>query len=458
MKKIFNSKKVGKTLYTAFMAVDTALYRNFRASDLSFSAGRRRQSPRTGYVHFFRGDEAASDTIPLYENFCFALSLFEQKKADCALEAKDLLARLFAFQTLEGNFPLYLHDFPRCYDGCQGLKIGPILIRILKEFGPILSEEEKKSLRSGLERIVQFAQKRPLEPMWALRLSALVYELWQTPFSVPTLDFSFLSQAELWEYAVTLQWACPLFLPFFHAGLNRFMGPSYGETAQGLQLASSLLDWAAAPDKNAQDASLQLQLPALKQVHLTDQTPPLEWDVKETPESSLWLWKGGEIPSTLTSLLRMVWKEKEKVHSLVLPPSSFTWRAEIQDHRVEMLIYLPPLQEMGREDLFEVAFFVDASPEIALFIEGQKGTLFHLQDRVSIETASQKITLRFEQIEGEAQFCGHLFRSNRPGQLSLSGPLKYEAYDWKIGLRTLRRSAPCTLRIEMEVSNAPGSF
>lgn len=433
------------------LSIDDPILRSPRPSDLSLVAGRKRQSPRTGYVHFFRGDEAAADTIPLYENFCFALSLFEQKKTDCALEAKDLLARLFAFQTPEGNFPIYLHDFPRCYDGCQGLKIGPVLLRILKEFGLILSEEEKLKIRTSLEKILLFAKQRPLDPMWDLRLKALSHALSGEPLTPPSIDLSHRSLADLWEWAVSLQWSEPLSIPFFHPGLHRFTGPSYGEASEGREPARSLLDWKMAPENNLENSSLPLFLPALKHLFLAEKIPPSTWDVKEEEKSSLWVWKEGTIPPEMTYLLRMLWKGSGSIHSLVVPPASFEWSAAIEANRVEMLVTLSSLPEMGREDLFEFSLFVDASPDISLAVDGKGGSLFYLNDLVSIQSETGQIALRFELVEGEANFCGHLLRSNRPRQLSLSGPLKYEAYDWKIALRTLRRSTPCKLRVAMEV-------
>src|SRR3990167_7288503 len=100
------------------------LKKQLRPIDLAVTAGRKRQSPRTGFVHM-HPDEAASDTIPIYENFCFVLALFRQKTAESVSEAKQLLERLLCFQTSNGNFPLYIHDYPRCWDLLLPLKLGP---------------------------------------------------------------------------------------------------------------------------------------------------------------------------------------------------------------------------------------------------------------------------------------------------------------------------------------------
>ena len=54
--------------------------------------------------------------------------------------------------------------------------------------------------------------------------------------------------------------------------------------------------------------------------------------------------------------------------------------------------------------------------------------------------------LRFSLVEGEGDFCGHIYRSNRPNQRLTAN---HESFDWKIGLRTLRRSEKCILSIEI---------
>ena len=69
-------------------------------------------NPRTGFIHFHYSDETAFDTIPLYENACYILSLFRSHNAENILEAKELLRRLLHFQTEGGGFPTYLHEYP----------------------------------------------------------------------------------------------------------------------------------------------------------------------------------------------------------------------------------------------------------------------------------------------------------------------------------------------------------
>ena len=70
-----------------------------RTIDLAYSAGKNRQSPRTGLVH---GEGLFADTISIYDNFCYAYALLCQKRAETVIEAKSILTRLFSFQTGAG--------------------------------------------------------------------------------------------------------------------------------------------------------------------------------------------------------------------------------------------------------------------------------------------------------------------------------------------------------------------
>ncbi len=67
-------------------------------------------------------------------------------------------------------------------------------------------------------------------------------------------------------------------------------------------------------------------------------------------------------------------------------------------------------------------------------------------DVLEIHSGQLRFTIVFTLVEGEGVFYGHLSRGNRPLQISAKGALRYEAYDWQIGLRAIRRSDHCVLR------------
>jgi hypothetical protein len=97
----------------------------------------------------------------------------------------------------------------------------------------------------------------------------------------------------------------------------------------------------------------------------------------------------------------------------------------------------------------EVLFFVDRSIETELFINGKKGTVFELGDLILIQTAEIEIEAVFTLVKGEGDFRGQISRGNRPSQISNTAERLYEAFDWMIALRSLRRTTPCQLRLAL---------
>lgn len=367
--------------------------------NLAFTAGKKRQSPRTGFVHL-------EDTIPLYENFCFAYALLAQKKAETILEAKELLLRLLPFQSQEGNFPIYLHDYPRCYDLCSGLKIAPLLIRSLKGYGHLLGAEFREKADLALKKILAFYETRELSPLWQFRYQVCRGE------KPPLLDTSNFSAADWWHYWVSLQFletpTCDFFNPTL--GLTHYLAPQ-----NGLEPAPHLIEsiFATHP-RLTKDNPSHLQLAALEKVELIP---------KDTAEKVLF-----------KDPYRLYW-QGVNLHSLVLEAPGAK----------DGVIPLPATFEFGRDDLIEAAFFCDSSPETQILIDGRRGTVFTLDQPVTIITPSLTITIQFKILKGEGEFCGHIFRGNRAGQIASHN---FETFDWKIALRTLRRSSDCVIGYE----------
>ncbi len=412
----------------------TEFAKSLRAVDLAIAAGRQRQSPRTGFVHLFHGDPAAKDTIPLYENACFALALFAERKAESVLEGRDLMLRLLEFQTPEGNFPTYLHDFPRAYDGFLGLKIGPLLLRMLSDYSSLLSAPVKQTLHAALQKILAFTETRraqkPLPPLWEHRYQVLCS---RTPAPLDTTHFS---PADYWDYWISLQFLEIPQCAQVHSELGVYRGASHGEEQEGIESMPQCIEYVAAEaagrfsPRLLKDHVRQLQLSVLKQVAVL----PNNADFMRATDASE------------EHVLRLLWSGTN-VHSLVLPKGSFSWVWENN----ALLIDLPPLAEVSRNDLFEIALYTDASPETTLFVEQNRATVFSVGDQISIVTPNKTVTVQFELVDGNATFCGHIFRGNRPCQTALSG-----AFDFQIALRTLRREGPCRLRIFVDCPAVDG--
>lgn len=360
------------------------LKKQTRMIDLAVSAGQKRQSARTGFVH-------EEEIVPLYENFCFALALFRQKTAESVNQAKALIGRLLAFESA-GNFPLYLHDYPRCHDFYMGLRIAPILIHLLRDFSSVLGELKGK-IEEALKRILA---QPPEKASWESRYRACLHlPIEPTPF--PSSDWT--------EWLITAQLA----------GQTHFELPY--------------------------DSHLQLlKLPIEIQERGEPRPHPIEWLLADSQFSPRLL---RDHPHQLLSapLLPMSYTPVD------LPCPSFRkyWQGSTLHSLVAkgLVFELPEGVEMGRSDLFEASLFTDISPETEIFVEGKKATSFQLGDRITLQTPALTLHFKMELMEGSGDFFGHIFRANRPSQ-SCKG---YEAYDWQIGLRTLRRSPKGVIQV-----------
>ncbi len=142
--------------------------------------------------------------------------------------------------------------------------------------------------------------------------------------------------------------------------------------------------------------------------------------------------------------LRLIW-EGEPLQSLLIP-SGF-----VEKNRV--IFDLPfEVAESGRDDLFEVSLFTSISSETSVLIEGKKGLVFQMGEILTVCTPKVQIQLQFAVIQGKGEFLGHISYGNRPGQLACRGECLFDAYDWRIALRTLRRQGPVQIALEVKTS------
>ncbi len=131
-------------------------------NDLALTASRKRQSSQTSFVHIFYPDtgEDIQQTIPIVENTCFALALLRSKTSEQMIEAKDLLERLLSFQNpTEGNFPVYIHEYPICKDRFLGAQLLPLFFYILNEFHVVLGADLKQRLHHAVHQLLQYSLK-----------------------------------------------------------------------------------------------------------------------------------------------------------------------------------------------------------------------------------------------------------------------------------------------------------
>ena len=146
-----------------------------RFIDMAIAYGRKKLSSQTGFVHHcYEADEKQYDTIPLFENFCYALALFRSRLSEDIAEAKAILERLLAFE-VNGSFPVYLHEYPHCRNRALSLEILPVFVHIERLFRSILGESLREKLQDVQKRMFDYLDEEhkrfsfPLH-LWMRRL------------------------------------------------------------------------------------------------------------------------------------------------------------------------------------------------------------------------------------------------------------------------------------------------
>ena len=369
-----------------------------------------------------------------------------QKSAESVLEAKELIERLLHFQNTEGNFPLFLHDYPTAWDFLAPLKIAPVLLCLLREFTPVLGHVLKEKIEISLQKCLSFIDKlrseKTLPPVWEMRYQASVQgsEISFNP-SQPEEWFEWIVSMEIYKKNLPFyeekkrngaaNWIESKWNWFFqtvpyHRGLQLFLSENQ------IQEKGEPRPWSieqVLAEKDGYSPRLMRDHPSQLYAGLVN---GIDSDLILNRDENDF----SEIPSKIP--FQIFWSGKN-LHSFICPKGKTVSLLETSDP--------------GRGDLVEVEAFCDLACNIAILDpqsgKGRKGTAFCLGDWVEIEADGWKIALRFTLLEGQGEFFGHISKGNRPSQIACKGPLLYEVYDWRIGLRTLRKQTPCVIQVDV---------
>ncbi|MCX6988049.1 MAG: hypothetical protein NTZ52_00850 [Chlamydiae bacterium] len=409
--------------------------------DMHINEVKKRLSPQTGFLHLFYEDPygKTQNTIPILENMYYVLALFRTRLTDPILEARQLLDKILAFE-VTGNFPIYIHQYPVCKDRSLSIHLLPVLHYLLRDYSAVLGEELLHRIEALSIRVidralaVQAVKKLSLsasmklqaytgclikqEPMSAVEWGDYLLSLHMMPANVWINDeirrgmslWNPMNEVLLPEGVAPIQDGfspkaslCNLFMALHTEG--SFHRPSFADL---LMLSGSL-------------------------VHPFDipHCAPL-FDAR-----SFVIHKaiGSKQPLTLC------WNELDVFRSIALKVPSMDIRLDETESSVSIRSVYPDEVPIA-EDVNELCLYIDCQAKARLLVNGAPASTFRIEDLVQIQTEHKLFTLTFSLIEGQGQFFGHLSKSNRPSQVRKE---VYEAYDWQIGLRTIRRDAHCVL-------------
>lgn len=458
--------------------------------ELSLNAGKKRLNPQTGFIHHHYhavpGEE--SFTIPVLENVYYALTLFRTKNAENIALGKTLLEKILYFQSPagyadEGDFPIYLHEYPKCYDQFQPLHLLAPFYWLLKKFSAVLGHLKQlliKVCQKLLTLALNLHAEKPLPYLFAVKLAAsyaALKELIEVPSSPLKLD-DYCNQRQEWqsskalrEVLISLQMVYPS-LPnspwsdfwsylnqTWHPLIKTYVGPAHKEFQKGVNPQRSLYDLfcgyfgGAFADDSLKDEAFHLQACLIQATEdrfkrdLTTWRDDRSFCLIENDHAMSVIEYPPEFYDKGHHFFRLVWGKGEFLHSLVCQEGNVQRvQSTIENNTIRLEMTLGNLIDFeDRERQREVSFYLNLFDGIKFLIEDQTSNTFALNEIVEVCVENVKLQISFTLVEGEGRFLGHIVRNNRPAQTLNKGLYRYEAYDWQICLRTLKRTEPCRI-------------
>jgi hypothetical protein len=444
--------------------------------ELGLAAGRQRQSSLTGFIHHtYHGQEdEARDGIPILENFLFALTLLRQRTSESMAEGKALLERLLHFQKRDGeraNFPVYLHEFPECKDRNVAAHLLPIFFWVLRSFQQILGAELRQQLESTAAALLSHClhhsqEKMPTYPI-AVKIAAAAQAFnresglllesfrneaaWQSPAAIAetlvALQVAYPKLSEspwssFWEQIGT-SW---------HRPTCSYCGPAVKELQSAFEPQPTLYDlYLGSLSGHFSARALKPDL-----IHLQAALIQPSEELLPTVEQRAYayaLQPIGEQQDKGTYPFRLLYGDPKRVHTLACSSSNATQIDFLERAGgVDFIFHLAvPANLEEREKSRDLAFYLDQHEGLSFRVNGQPSNTFKIGDQLAIENRQLKFTIRFTLEEGEGEFFGHWMLGNRPSQIALKGENRFQAYDWQLFLRTVRRTAPCIVRVNLEI-------
>ncbi len=470
----------------------------------ALAACRHLQSKQTGYIHLnYTERENTPQTIPLLENFLFCYALFRSRMSEQVNEGKSKLKNLLSFQVEKGedrgNFPMYLHDYPNCFDPSLGIQLLAPLYWMIKQFDTILGNELNHQIRTSVSEIFLYSlnkeETKPFPYFLKIRLYAAQWafgrlfknEAWEKN-GKEKLDY--LAEKQLSDWSTTKQLGDILiglqmcFAQFsespwrdlwnrieetWNSSLAAYMGPCFREWDDGSEPKASLYDLfcgyfsgcfsnRAFAVKEHLIHGILIQPSDIFKKFCPKDIKEKHWQITSDSDYALTLLEkiseiNPVIENTFTPL-RFIWGGLKQLHSLVFQGGNCQKVTFSQEKNTLFLDC--ELKETREDKEREIEFFVSNESFEQFRIDQSQATLFQLDQTVQLTCQHFDFFFTLELIKGEGQFVGHLMRGNRPSQIDDRGNQRFHAHDWTFFIRSIRRQPQCTLKVKIEYQRRIG--
>lgn len=479
---------------------------------LAITTGRANQSPQTGYIQYCYDtlEEGVQDTIPLMENVLFALALLRTEDSGYRQEANELLTNLLAFQNTsddatKGNFPVYLHEYPKCKDPFLGAQLLVPFYWILKteqeNLTPLLTIKLTTAARSLLNYSLKVLNIDSTPFQSAIRLAAAAQAfgiLWNDTaltqqgeqllkelnkqsesdsfgswFSPPYIADTLIALQMVYSEILSSPWK------HFWDHLTRtwsseicsYVGPKIKDFQDQGEPKVSLYDLALGllsesyPYRAFTQNPYQLHGVLLHPTHdlfrkhdlpldHKGEVAGLKWHVHQGTKYAYSAIQKGVLPSAELEkgyhAFSLVWGDKTCTHTFVCQGggSAFIDFNPVENG-VDLFFYLPPITQESIRDKAEISFFCDQHEGLKVPLMGVTPPTFQLNDSVIVGDRSFEFSLVFLLQEGDGRFIGYFSPQNRLAQINKKGEHRFKSFDWEFSLRTIRRFTACKIKVEI---------
>jgi len=412
-------------------------------------------------------------------------------------EAVGILKGLLAFQIEDGDFPEYIHEYPKCKHPLLEIKLLPIFYWIIKEYHHVLDKNFISSLSRAARKIVQSSIKKNdtrLPYVFDLTLASSVLafahlfdeDSWgewgeaRIEKLHEKLDMKILANSsylgdllvalhmiypslanspwkEVWDYlsrtwngsqyvGIPLRehWEGDLPAPTLHQmwmtyfSRKRWKAPLSEHIAylRGALIRPSTDRWT--PQENT-CMTVEYQNIAKHKIlsHKTWDTALLECRAEQYVEDGL-------------HAMRTFFGKKK---SFVCPRGKYDVDFSLEEAGFNLFFDLSEEVEIDNNRQSREIAVYGSREGIDVRVSGEKASIFCLGETVTMQSASQKIDLKFTLLEGEGKFLGHCMRGRRPSQRKQEIDAKFQAEDHMIFLRTISRKGKCRISLEVRITD-----
>jgi hypothetical protein len=348
-------------------------------------------------------------------------------------EAKALLEKLLAFE-VEGNFPLYLHEFPRCADTQLSSRILPVFFYLLRDFPAVLGETLFIKLQKVAKDVVLHLEKQTLSLPAKARLLAFQGRFLQDMWKPETVE-----QAAQWCLCSQMTGqSIDAMAQFWDPNLCVFVGPCKERWQEGFEPMVSLLDLFMG------EYYKQFSARAIN-AHLVHLQAALVYPFSDAPIKQEAASFKALIAPEKKQCFTLYFGDENKTHSLVCEAKKGKWEIVEEEKNRFLLCYGYEETLPGEEEAVEFALYLDADPAMQILVGSQKATVFHSHDCIHVFVGEKKLQIQFQAENGV--FMGHISQADRSLQKKQD---LCTSYDWKLGFRTVQRplQAEAFIRID----------